>query len=64
VWRLAHEVLGEGRLFVVGHDWGGLTAFALAAQQRDTVRRMAIFDVPLPGDATTVCTGNGTCRKS
>ena len=54
VWRLTHDVLGERRLFVVGHDWGGPTAFALAAQHRDAVRRLAIFDVPVPGDGTPV----------
>ena len=54
VWRLAHEVLGEERLFVVGHDWGGPIAFALAAQHRAAVRRLAIFDVPVPGDGTPV----------
>lgn len=58
VWRLAHEVLGEQRLFVVGHDWGGPTAFALAAQHRDAVRRVAIFDVPVPGDGTPVMFNN------
>jgi pimeloyl-ACP methyl ester carboxylesterase len=52
VWRLVHDVLQEQRLFVVGHDWGGPTAFALAAQHRDAVRRLAIFDVPVPGDGT------------
>jgi pimeloyl-ACP methyl ester carboxylesterase len=58
VWRLAHEVLGEQRLFVVGHDWGGPTAFALAAQHREAVRRVAIFDVPVPGDGTPVMFNN------
>jgi pimeloyl-ACP methyl ester carboxylesterase len=58
VWRLAHEVLGEQRVFVVGHDWGGPTAFALAAQHRDAVRRVAIFDVPVPGDGTPVMFNN------
>jgi pimeloyl-ACP methyl ester carboxylesterase len=58
VWRLAHEVLGEGRLFVVGHDWGGPTAFALAAQHRDAVRRLAIFDAPVPGDGTPAMFAN------
>ena len=58
VWRLAHDVLGEQRLFVVGHDWGGPTAFALAAQHRDAVRRVAIFDVPVPGDGTPVMFNN------
>ena len=54
VWRLAHDVLGRDELFVVGHDWGGPTAFALAAQHRDAVKRLAIFDVPVPGDGTPV----------
>ncbi len=54
IWRLAHDVLGEKQLFVAGHDWGGPTAFALAAQHRDAVRRLAIFDVPVPGDGTPV----------
>lgn len=58
VWRLAHDALGEERLFVVGHDWGGPTAFALAAQHRDAVRRMAIFDAPVPGDGTPVMFNN------
>jgi pimeloyl-ACP methyl ester carboxylesterase len=58
VWRLAHNVLGEKKLFVVGHDWGGPTAFSLAAQHRDAVLRMAIFDVPVPGDGTPVMFNN------
>lgn len=58
VWRLVHDVLGIQSLFVVGHDWGGPTAFALAAQHRDAVRRMAIFDVPVPGDGTPVMFNN------
>ena len=47
-------VLLEQWLFVVGHDWGGPIAFALAAQHRKAVRRVAIFDVPVPGDGTSV----------
>ena len=58
VWRLVHEVLHEKSLFVVGHDWGGPTAFALAAQHREAVRRLAIFDVPLPGDGTSIFFNN------
>lgn len=54
VWRLVHDVLGIDRFFLVGHDWGGPTAFSLAAQHRDAVRRMAILDVPVPGDGTPV----------
>lgn len=58
VWRLVHDVLGEDELFVVGHDWGGPTAFAMAAQHRDAVKRLAIFDVPVPGDGTPVMFAN------
>ncbi|MFO1319670.1 MAG: alpha/beta hydrolase [Burkholderiales bacterium] len=54
VWRLLTEVIGVDRFFVVGHDWGGPVSYSLAAQHRDAVRRMAIFDVPVPGDGTTV----------
>jgi len=58
IWRLVHDSLGERRLYVVGHDWGGPVAYALAAQHRDAVRRMAIFDVPVPGDGTPVMFSN------
>ena len=54
IWRLMHDVLHEESFFLVGHDWGGPTAFALAAQHREAVRRVAIFDVPVPGDGTPV----------
>ncbi|BAL24290.1 alpha/beta fold hydrolase [Azoarcus sp. KH32C] len=52
VWRLMHDILGEDSFHVVGHDWGGPVAFALAAQHRDAVRAMAIFDAPVPGDGS------------
>lgn len=52
IWRLVHEVLGEKHFFVVGHDWGGPVAYALAAQHREAVRAMAIFDAPVPGDGS------------
>ena len=58
VWRLMHDVLGEKRFFVVGHDWGGPTAYSLAAQHRGAVRRLAIFDAPVPGDGTPVMFNN------
>lgn len=52
IWRLMHDVLGEDRFDVVAHDWGGPVAYALAAQHRDAVRAMAIFDAPVPGDGS------------
>lgn len=45
---LAHH-LGIERFHLVGHDWGGPTAFALACQRPDAVRSLAIVDVTVPG---------------
>ena len=50
VWRLVTEVLGHRQFFLVGHDWGGPTAFALAAAHPEAVLRLAILDVVIPGD--------------
>lgn len=49
VWRLLRQ-LGVERCCVVGHDWGGPVAFALAAAHVEAVRRLAILDVVIPGD--------------
>lgn len=50
IWRLMHDVLGYDSFHVVAHDWGGPVAYALAAQHRQAVRSIAVFDVPVPGD--------------
>ena len=52
VWELMNGVLGHDRFFVVGHDWGGPVAYALAAQHRDAVAKLAILDVMIPGDGS------------
>jgi len=49
VWRLLAS-LGISEFHLVGHDWGGPTAFSLAAQHRDAVKKLAILDVAIPGD--------------
>lgn len=54
IWRLMHDVLGEARFDVVAHDWGGPVAFGLAAQYREAVRAMAIFDAPALGDGSAL----------
>jgi pimeloyl-ACP methyl ester carboxylesterase len=54
VWRLMHEVLGERSFHVVAHDWGGPVAYALAAQHREAITSMAIFDAPVPGDGSVL----------
>jgi pimeloyl-ACP methyl ester carboxylesterase len=49
IWRLVGERLGVRSFFVVGHDWGGPTAYALAAAHPEAVRRLVILDVVIPG---------------
>lgn len=50
VWQLVNGKLGHERFLVVGHDWGGPTAYALAAAHPEAVTRLAILDVVIPGD--------------
>jgi pimeloyl-ACP methyl ester carboxylesterase len=50
VYELATRTLGLKSFFLVGHDWGGPVAFALAAHHSDVVRKLAIIDVAIPGD--------------
>ena len=53
--RLARDVerligaLGEERAVVVGHDWGGMVAWAAAMLHPERVERLAILNVPHPG---------------
>ncbi|MDX2158606.1 MAG: alpha/beta hydrolase [Hyphomicrobiaceae bacterium] len=50
IWRLVTEKLGHKSFHLVGHDWGGPTAYALAASHPEAVTRLAIVDVVIPGD--------------
>jgi len=50
IWKLVHDVLGHREFFLAGHDWGGPTAFSLAMDHPDAVRKLAILDVAIPGD--------------
>jgi len=40
--------LGEANAVVVGHDWGGLIAWTMAAYHPKVVRRLAVISVPHP----------------
>jgi pimeloyl-ACP methyl ester carboxylesterase len=42
------RALGEANAVVVGHDWGGLIAWTMAAYFQKTVRRLAVVSVPHP----------------
>jgi len=52
IWRLVNGTLGISEFFLVGHDWGGPTAYAVAAAHPDAVRKLAILDVSIPGDGS------------
>jgi pimeloyl-ACP methyl ester carboxylesterase len=52
IWRLVHDVLGLDAFYLVGHDWGGPTAYAIAAAHPEAMRRLAILDVTIPGDGS------------
>jgi pimeloyl-ACP methyl ester carboxylesterase len=49
IWRLVNEQLRHKSFYLVGHDWGGPTAYALAAAHPEAVRRLVILDVVIPG---------------
>ena len=50
VWELVDSELGQTRFQLVGHDWGGPTAYALAAAHPEMVAGLVIIDVVIPGD--------------
>ena len=50
VYQLASALKLE-RAYVVGHDVGGMVAFAFARRHREATRGAMILDVPLPGIA-------------
>jgi pimeloyl-ACP methyl ester carboxylesterase len=43
------SAIGHDRCALVGHDFGGMAAYALAAQHPDAIERLAIFETVLPG---------------
>ncbi len=52
VWDLMVTELGYSHFAVVGHDWGGPVAYALAASHPEAVTHLAIIDVAIPGDGS------------
>jgi pimeloyl-ACP methyl ester carboxylesterase len=57
IWELLSGTLGISRFHLVGHDWGGPTAFALAAAHPDSVRTLTILDVTIPGIGPDISQG-------
>lgn len=56
--------LGEREAHVVGHDWGGAIAWALAIRAPDAVRRLAILNAPHPGTFLRALRSPGQLRRS
>ena len=52
VSQLVIDTLDIDNFRLVGHDWGGPVAFALAAAHSDAVTQLAIIDVAIPGDGS------------
>ncbi|MFJ4207976.1 alpha/beta fold hydrolase [Paenarthrobacter sp. NPDC089675] len=48
--ELMNVHLGIGEYAVVGHDWGGTVAYALASHYESGVSHLAVLDVTIPGD--------------
>jgi pimeloyl-ACP methyl ester carboxylesterase len=53
VRRLVQDELGLRRFHLVGHDWGGVTAYSLAAHRPDAVATLTVIDVTIPTAAST-----------
>ena len=51
------QQLGLESFHLVGHDWGGPTAFALACAIPDAVRSLSILDVTIPGIGPDISQG-------
>ena len=51
------ERLGLERFHLVGHDWGGPTAFALACAIPDRIGTLSILDVTIPGIGPDISQG-------
>jgi len=57
VAELVTQHLGIARFHLVGHDWGGPVAFALACQHARAVRSLAVVDVTIPGIGPDISQG-------
>jgi pimeloyl-ACP methyl ester carboxylesterase len=51
------EQLGLGSFHLVGHDWGGPSAFALACMAPQSIRTLTILDVTIPGIGPDISQG-------
>ncbi|HEX2542080.1 MAG TPA: alpha/beta fold hydrolase [Caldimonas sp.] len=57
LWQLLGERLALRPWHLVGHDWGGPVAFALAAAHPEAIATLSIVDVTLPGIGPDISQG-------
>lgn len=59
---VAAVIANEGRdsAIVIGHDWGALTAWNLAALRPDLVERLCIINMPHPSNVAAALTSTGS----
>jgi pimeloyl-ACP methyl ester carboxylesterase len=63
--RHLQDALGIPCADIVGHDWGGVVAWAFAARHPERVRRMAVLNGPHPGAYLAALRSSlSQCRKS
>lgn len=58
------EAFGERQADIVGHDWGGILAWAFALREPAAVRRLAVLDAPHPAAALREMTNPRQWRRS
>ncbi len=56
--------LGREKAIVVGHDWGGMVAWSLAAMRPDMVERLIIVNLPNPNGLRRELANNEHQRKN
>ncbi|WP_108610596.1 alpha/beta hydrolase [Aminobacter sp. MSH1] len=59
IFKLVHDQLGHSTFHLVGHDWGGVVAYALTHAHQACVRRLSIIDVVVPIGSPDELTWNG-----
>jgi len=62
VARVLEAEFGAAAVNVVGHDWGGPVAMALALSHRARAKRLVIVDVVIPGDGRAAGMAQGGQR--
>ncbi|MEF2276792.1 alpha/beta hydrolase [Deinococcus sp. YIM 134068] len=58
------RALGHERAHVVGHDWGGIVAWALAIRQPEVVERLVVLNAPHPAAFRRVARKPAQWRRS